>query len=62
MTTLEKKQKDFANELVVMHAMAHALGLHVTGHALHLSVKAVGYEMAGDVETAGKAARGELGA
>lgn len=38
---------------------AHKLGLHVTGHALNRAKNALGWEVAGDVEQAGRAARGE---
>lgn len=52
-------RQNLATQLGTLTAKAHELGLHVTGHALHRAVQAVGYEMAGEIEAAGKAARGE---
>lgn len=60
MRTPLKVDRQFAAELGKMAAWAHELGLHVTGQALHRAVQAVGYEIAGEIEHAGKAARGEL--
>ncbi len=37
--------------------LAHREGLHVTAHALNNAKNASGWEMAGDIEQAGKAAR-----
>lgn len=38
---------------------AHRDGFHVTAHALNRAKNACGWEIAGDVERAGEAARGE---
>jgi len=38
---------------------AHRLGFHVAGHALNRAKNALGWELAGDVEQAGKAGRDE---
>lgn len=48
------------NELQDLEHRAHGLGLHVTAHALNKAKNALGWEMAGDVEKAGEAARGEM--
>lgn len=46
-------------ELQEIETRAHRLGLHVTAHALNRAKNALGWEIAGNVEEAGKAARGE---
>lgn len=38
---------------------AHQDGFHVTAHALNRAKNALGWEMAGDVEQAGRASRDE---
>lgn len=38
---------------------AHADGFHVTAHALNRAKNALGWEMAGEIELAGKASRDE---
>lgn len=38
---------------------AHRDGFHITGHALNRAKNACGWEIAGDVERAGKASRDE---
>lgn len=38
---------------------AHAIGLHVAGHALNAAKNAIGWEIAGNIPKAAEAARGE---
>lgn len=38
---------------------AHRLGLHCTGHALNNAKNAIGWEIAGNIEAAGMAARND---
>jgi hypothetical protein len=44
-------------EIQELETRAHGLGMHVTGQALNRAKNALGWEMAGDMEQAGKAAR-----
>jgi hypothetical protein len=37
---------------------AHRIGLHLTGHALNAAKNAAGWEFAGDIEEAARAAKG----
>lgn len=46
-------------DIQLLETRAHHLGLTVTGHALNNAKNAAGWEMAGNIELAGKAARGE---
>lgn len=52
-------QNDLVREVQRVEARAHQLGLHVTAHALNRAKNALGWEIAGDVAQAGKAARDE---
>lgn len=47
------------NELQSLESRAHKAGLHVTGHAINNAKNAAGWELAGNVEVAGMAARGQ---
>ncbi len=47
------------DEIQACEDRAHKLGLHVTGHALNRAKNALGWELAGDIEKAGKASRDE---
>ncbi|HEX5244078.1 MAG TPA: hypothetical protein VFW23_12510 [Tepidisphaeraceae bacterium] len=46
-------------DLQDIQSRAHRLGMHVTAHALNRAMNALGWEIAGDVEKAGKASRDE---
>lgn len=43
-------RQNFIHNLTEMHALAHHIGLHATGHALHKAVQIVGYEVAGHLD------------
>lgn len=49
-------------DINALESRAHRLGMTVTGHALNNAKNAAGWELAGDTELAGKAARGERAA
>lgn len=61
--TLSRKQNieahEIINELQALETRAHAAGLTVTGHAINNAKNAAGWERAGDIVMAGKAARGK---
>lgn len=44
-TTKANPLTKFAIKLTELHAEAHALGLHETGHAIHAAVQKVGWEI-----------------
>lgn len=44
------------SEIQEMESRAHDLGMHVTGHALNRAKNAAGWEVAGEVDQAAKAA------
>lgn len=48
--------QNMIQEIQELESRAHGLGIHVTGHALNRAKNALGWEIAGDVEQAGKAA------
>jgi len=56
-------RREMANDLVraieIDEQRAHKLGMHVTAHALNRAKNALGWEIAGDIEQAGRAARDE---
>lgn len=54
MTKLERQREDFILRLTKMTHEAMELKLYVTGHAVHKAVRAVGWEIAGDVLMAAK--------
>jgi DhnA family fructose-bisphosphate aldolase class Ia len=49
-------QQNMIQEIQEIESRAHALGMHVTAHALNRAKNALGWEIAGDAEQAGKAA------
>lgn len=49
-------QDVLVHDLQDLESRAHGLGLHVTGHALNRAKNALGWEIAGDISQAGKAA------
>lgn len=49
-------RQDFVEEVQALETKAHDLGLHVTGHALNRAKNALGWELAGDIEQAGRSA------
>lgn len=49
--------RNLISEIQEIESRAHALGMHVTGHALNRARNALGWELAGDTEQAGKAAK-----
>lgn len=42
-------------DIQTLESFAHARGMHVTAHALNRAKNALGWELAGDIEQAGKA-------
>lgn len=42
-------------DVQLLESLAHARGLHVTAHALNRAKNALGWEMTGNIEQAGKA-------
>lgn len=52
-------RQNMVQEIQELETRAHGLGMHVTAHALNRAKNALGWELAGDVEQAGKAARDE---
>lgn len=46
-------QMQLASELTEIMTRAHAIGLHKTGHALHEAVRAIGYEIAEQIQKEG---------
>lgn len=58
MTLTTEKQRQLINEIQDLEHRAHSIGLHVTARALNNAKNAAGWEIAGDVLAAGKAARG----
>lgn len=59
-TALKTKMLSAANQQLIqdiqtLESLAHARGLHVTAHALNRAKNALGWEIAGDIEQAGKA-------
>lgn len=52
-------QQNMVQEIQDIETRAHGLGMHVTAHALNRAKNALGWELAGDIVQAGKAARGE---
>lgn len=63
MVELTRKQRieahTIVDELQTLETRAHQAGLTVTGHAINNAKNAAGWELAGNVEMAGKASRGE---
>lgn len=55
---IEGRQR-LLQEVEDLEQRARRLGCHVTGRALNQAKNALGWEVAGDVLAAGKAARGE---
>lgn len=54
----ELERRDISNQIQKIESAAHRLGLHITGHALNNAKNASGWEVAGDIAMAGKAAIG----
>ena len=52
-------RENLLQDLQEIESRAHHLGLHVTAHALNRVKNALGWELAGDIERAGKASRDE---
>lgn len=52
-------RNSIVRQVAALEDQAHRSGLHVTAHALNCAKNALGWEVAGNVEMAGKAARGE---
>lgn len=57
---MSKLKQKLANQKLIediqaLESYAHARGLHVTAHALNRAKNALGWELAGNVEEAGKA-------
>lgn len=52
-------RRQLLSELQEMEQRAHDLGMTITGHALNNAKNAAGWEMAGNSNAAGLAARGE---
>lgn len=46
-------------DIQALESRCHRLGVHVTAHAMNRAKNALGWEMAGDIEQAGKAAFAE---
>ena len=42
-------------DIQALESRAHRLGVHVSAHALNRAKNALGWEMAGDIDQAGKA-------
>lgn len=60
---LDPKDKKAADMMIrdiqALESRAHRLGLHVTAHALNNAKNAIGWELAGNIEAAGMAARND---
>lgn len=52
------KFQQFTADITALELRAHALGLHVTAQALNNAKNASGWEKAGEIEHAARAARG----
>lgn len=50
---------DLAMQFVKLQTALHNSGFHVTAHAVNAASKSLGWEATGDLERAGRAARGE---
>jgi hypothetical protein len=53
---------NLVQQIQELESQAHHLGVHVTGHALNRAKNALGWEISGDIEEAGRASRGESAA
>lgn len=51
--------QDLASDVEALEQRARYLGAHVTAHALNRAKNALSWEIASDVEQAGRAARGQ---
>lgn len=63
-TLAELRRRNAAGSEIIaiiqsLENQAHLAGFHVTGHALNNAKNACGWERAGEIVRAGKAARGE---
>lgn len=47
--------RQLIQDIQTLESFAHARGLHVTAHALNRAKNALGWELAGNIEQAGKA-------
>jgi hypothetical protein len=47
--------QQLVEDIQTLESFAHARGMHVTAHALNRAKNALGWELAGDIEQAGKA-------
>lgn len=56
-----QQMREWAVRLTVIEGELHRANMHVTARAVNKAVKAIGWEFAGEVETAGKAAKQEIG-
>ena len=56
MKVSQAEASDFANRLAMMKAEAFRIGLFKTGHAMDAAVRAVGYEIADNLEAFAKRA------
>ncbi len=54
--TLTAANQQLLADIQALEGFAHARGFHVTAHALNRAKNALGWEMAGNIEEAGKAA------
>lgn len=52
-------RQNMVQEIQELETRAHGLGMHVTAHALNKAKNALGWELAGEVEQAGRAALNE---
>lgn len=57
--TMRDRPDRLVLDIQAMQTRAHALGLHMTAHALNNAMNVCGWEQAGDTDAAAKAARGE---
>lgn len=58
---LRAVRDNLVQELQELERRAHGCGLHVTAHALNRAKNAAGWEIAGNVEEAGRASRDKRG-
>jgi vacuolar-type H+-ATPase subunit D/Vma8 len=56
-TTIKTKRQNLVQEIQMLENLAHKVDAHVTAHALNRAKNALGWEIAGNIEQAEKAAR-----
>jgi hypothetical protein len=56
---IRAERQNLVQDVQEIEDRARALGLHVTAHAINRAKNALGWEIAGNIEQAGKASRGE---